>query len=114
METIQQCKNYRINGTILDSLQRISPSNPVKQVVAMDWLGYVGYMFALVDVDGIYHAQQVGVLLLPKSNGGLAFMLEATSASSSRSLGQRTVAAYTSGRRSMFCARSLTSLTPLI
>ncbi|KAG0184925.1 hypothetical protein DFQ28_010230 [Apophysomyces sp. BC1034] len=67
MATVQQCKNLRVNGTILDALQRLNARKPVKQVVAMDWLGYVGYMFTLLDINGVYFGEKIGVLLLPKS-----------------------------------------------
>ncbi|RCH83917.1 hypothetical protein CU097_000692, partial [Rhizopus azygosporus] len=67
MAIMQQCKNLRANGTILDALQRLNGRTSVKQVVAMDWLGYVGYMFTLLDINGVYFGEKIGVLLLPKS-----------------------------------------------
>ncbi|KAF7730091.1 hypothetical protein EC973_003037 [Apophysomyces ossiformis] len=67
MAVMQQCKNLRVNGSILDALQRLDARKTVKQVVAMDWLGYVGYMFTLLDINGVYFGEKIGVLLLPKS-----------------------------------------------
>ncbi|KAI7885088.1 hypothetical protein K492DRAFT_182032 [Lichtheimia hyalospora FSU 10163] len=96
---ISNTKNLRVNGTILDSLQRLNPSNPVKQIVAMDWLGYVGHMIDLVDVHGVYYAEKIGVLLLPKSTMDLHSFINTLDILFCYkrfiiSLGQRTVAAY--------------------
>ncbi|ORZ14109.1 hypothetical protein BCR42DRAFT_492744 [Absidia repens] len=63
----QQCKNLTTNGTILNYLQAISSSNLFDHVVAMDWIGMAGYMYLLVDIDGIYYGKKLGTLTLPKS-----------------------------------------------
>ena len=43
----------------------------------MDWLGYyVGYMFAFVDVDGVYYAEKNWCITIAKINHGLAFIYQ--------------------------------------
>ncbi|KAI8138208.1 hypothetical protein BJV82DRAFT_632136 [Fennellomyces sp. T-0311] len=63
----QQCKNLRTNGAILSQLQRIGLNRQFDRVVAMDWVGTVGYLYLLVDINNVYFAYQIGVLILPKS-----------------------------------------------
>ncbi|KAI9020102.1 hypothetical protein CLU79DRAFT_232921 [Phycomyces nitens] len=38
----------------------------------MDWLGSVGYIYLMTDIDGLYYAQSVGILSLPKSLNDMA------------------------------------------
>ncbi|CAO3673796.1 unnamed protein product [Rhizopus stolonifer] len=68
----QQCKNLRVNGAILDSLQRLSPMKTIDGTVAMDWIGHIGYMFAIIDINDIYYAQKIDIIIMPKSTADLA------------------------------------------
>ncbi|EIE87247.1 hypothetical protein RO3G_11958 [Rhizopus delemar RA 99-880] len=67
----QQCKNLCVNETILAALQRLNPTT-IDGLIAVDWIGNVGYMFAIVDINDIYYTQKIEILVMPESTVDLA------------------------------------------
>ncbi|KAI8374346.1 uncharacterized protein BYT42DRAFT_400766 [Radiomyces spectabilis] len=63
----QQCKNLRTNAAILNIIRSLDPRKSSTHVAAVDWLGSVGYLYLMADIDGLYYAQKVGILSLPRS-----------------------------------------------
>ncbi|CDH52791.1 hypothetical protein RO3G_11958 [Lichtheimia corymbifera JMRC:FSU:9682] len=64
----QQCKNLRTNGAILGHLQALNSAKDFDHIVAMDWIGMVGYMmYLLIDVEGVYYGKILGILRLRKA-----------------------------------------------
>ncbi|ORZ03414.1 hypothetical protein BCR43DRAFT_510470 [Syncephalastrum racemosum] len=63
----QQCKNLRTSGAILGHLQVLSPAKHFDHDVAMDWIGMVGYIYLLADVQQVYFAKKIGILRLSKA-----------------------------------------------
>ncbi|KAI8374350.1 uncharacterized protein BYT42DRAFT_474922, partial [Radiomyces spectabilis] len=63
----QGCKNLRTNAAILNNIRSLDPRKSSTHVAAMDWLGSVGYLYLMADIDGLYYAQKIGILSLPKS-----------------------------------------------
>ncbi|KAI8329384.1 hypothetical protein BC941DRAFT_443008 [Chlamydoabsidia padenii] len=63
----QQNKNIRLNCAVLSHLQSLKHPSKVPFTVAMDWLGTAGYMYILVDVEGIYVARKIGQLIMPRT-----------------------------------------------
>ncbi|KAI8137719.1 hypothetical protein BJV82DRAFT_583385 [Fennellomyces sp. T-0311] len=59
----QQAKNLRTNAAILSSLI-MKGSSPY--LMAMDWLGTVGYAYVLTFKEGVFVAQPVSPLMVPK------------------------------------------------
>ncbi|ORY98206.1 hypothetical protein BCR43DRAFT_491025 [Syncephalastrum racemosum] len=62
----QQCKNLRTNGAILAHLEAIDNQHRHRHVVAMDWIGNVGYLYMLANVEGVYVADKLCILRLPR------------------------------------------------
>ncbi|ORZ04107.1 hypothetical protein BCR42DRAFT_199860 [Absidia repens] len=63
----QQNKNIRLNCAILSHLQSLKYPSKVPFTVAMDWLGTVGYMYILVDVEGTFVARNIGQVIMPRT-----------------------------------------------
>ncbi|KAI9480832.1 MAG: hypothetical protein EXX96DRAFT_617798 [Benjaminiella poitrasii] len=34
--------------------------------VAVDWIGHIGYMFAIIDINHVYYAQKIDIIIMPK------------------------------------------------
>jgi hypothetical protein len=69
---IQQCKNLRVNGAILGHMESLDQDRRPGHIVAMDWVGNVGYMFMLANVNDVYVAKKICILRLPKSLADVA------------------------------------------
>ncbi|KAI7857390.1 hypothetical protein BDC45DRAFT_544206 [Circinella umbellata] len=83
----QQCKKLQVNEAILDSLQRPSP----RKTMAMDWIGHIGYMFAIISLNNIYHhfinsrGQDAHASLSQRKNlDRLCFIYDSTDTNNSR------------------------------
>ncbi|KAI7854082.1 hypothetical protein BDC45DRAFT_585732 [Circinella umbellata] len=66
---IQQTKNLRVNKCHLAKILKLQLSNAQKKkmmVVGMDWKGFDGYMFTIRKVDGVYVANLLDQLSLPR------------------------------------------------
>ncbi|ORY89884.1 hypothetical protein BCR43DRAFT_499644 [Syncephalastrum racemosum] len=64
----QQNKNLRTNGAILSYLSSLNPScRALQTTAAIDFVGAAGYVYIMTNVDGIFYARQVGLIMLPKS-----------------------------------------------
>ncbi|RCH80107.1 hypothetical protein CU098_000336, partial [Rhizopus stolonifer] len=63
----QQSKNLRTNLSILNQLNR-RYNIKTKNVVAMDFIGSVGYMYSLREKEGVYVANLIEELSLPRNN----------------------------------------------
>lgn len=81
----QQNKNWRVNGFILDHLHGLNKK--IDAVIAMDWIGKyhqslnqpvthfflirvvgnIGYLYCLVDQNGLYVSKNIDVLHIPTS-----------------------------------------------
>ncbi|KAF7724993.1 hypothetical protein EC973_000486 [Apophysomyces ossiformis] len=69
---IQQCKNLRINGAILGHMEALDQNRRCGHTVAMDWVGNVGYLYMLANVNDVYIAKKICILRLPKSLADVA------------------------------------------
>ncbi|CEG65346.1 hypothetical protein RMATCC62417_02149 [Rhizopus microsporus] len=64
----QQSKNLRTNASILAKLIRLADCD---HVMAMDWIGTTGYMYILMNDNGIFVAKLMACLAIPTSFGQL-------------------------------------------
>ncbi|SAM08287.1 hypothetical protein, partial, partial [Absidia glauca] len=66
----------RVNGAILNHLRRLN--DEIGAVVAMDWIGNIGYMYCLVNHNDIYVAKKIATLNITTSVIGMVHVVFAT------------------------------------
>lgn len=62
----QQTKNLKVNVCIL-SLLRSVYGNQFNTVLAMDWIGNIGYLYKITKVDKVFVANQIDKLMIPEN-----------------------------------------------
>ncbi|KAL1928037.1 hypothetical protein VTP01DRAFT_3442 [Rhizomucor pusillus] len=73
----QQNKNLRTNGAILSYLCSLIPGcHTLQTTAAIDFVGAAGYVYIMTNIDGIFYARQVGLIMLPKSRSTFVDLLE--------------------------------------
>ncbi|KAI8099287.1 uncharacterized protein BX664DRAFT_255503 [Halteromyces radiatus] len=69
----QQCKNLRINATILSTL--ISKyGDKFDKLMAMDWIGHIGYLYVLEKHGDVFVSSLLATMMIPKEAAHLAQM----------------------------------------
>ncbi|KAG0740697.1 hypothetical protein G6F62_006935 [Rhizopus arrhizus] len=70
-------KNLRTNGAILAYLSSLNPRcRALQTTAAIDFIGSAGYIYVMTNIDGIFYARQVGLIMLPKSRGTFVHLTE--------------------------------------
>ncbi|CAO3618871.1 unnamed protein product [Mucor hiemalis] len=73
----QQNKNLRTNGAILAYLSSLNPKCCALQTTAaIDFIGSVGYVYTMTNIEDIFYAKQVGIMMLPKSRSTFTNLIE--------------------------------------
>lgn len=62
----QQTKNLKTNACILSTLRSLYGSQ-FKDVLAMDWIGNVGYLYRIEKDDQVFIASQIDSLIIPEN-----------------------------------------------
>ncbi|KAI9311156.1 hypothetical protein BX666DRAFT_1998428 [Dichotomocladium elegans] len=72
-----QNKNLRTNGAILAYLSSLNPrSRALQTTAAIDFIGSAGYVYIMTNINGIFYARQVGLIILPKSRDSFVHLTE--------------------------------------
>ncbi|KAI9311154.1 hypothetical protein BX666DRAFT_1066750, partial [Dichotomocladium elegans] len=73
----QQNKNLRTNGAILAYLSSLNPRpRALQTTAAIDFIGSAGYVYIMTNLNGIFYARQVGLIILPKSRDSFVHLTE--------------------------------------